>query len=333
MKISGLISKTQSPDPAVVKAMRNSTPMLVGVGGVGSREIKDDTVLKLPLSQVDRSPYQVRTMGSKEKIELLAQSIRANGQSTPIIVRPIGDDDTIPADFDKDNGVAVIANGKVCTRFELIAGEHRLEACRLLGSPSINAVVRLVDDRQAAVFVATDNAHNHPLCDYDRYLQAKMLRDQDCCKTNSEIAPIIGIANRTTMSQLWSYDALPEAAHGILKANHDLVGINAMYRIRDFCYSHPDLVTDAICRVAQGSLVQTSLPAFLEKQAALTDQKEGEGVKLPAERKLSIQREGFPEVKISCNAKQAKIVGSNIDPDRLAKLIEDNLESLFLPAN
>lgn len=329
MKVSGLISKAPQVDPNVVRSMRSQVAVFSGgIGGIGNKEITEDTIIRIPLSQITRSPYQVRTMGSQEKVEELAKSIQENGQSTPIIVRPIPcRGGQLPAEFNKETDLAVYVDGKPCTQFELIAGEHRVRACRLLDQKDISAVVRLVDDGQAAIFVTTDNAHNHPLSDYDRYLHAKMLEEMNFCKTDAQAMVIVGVKNRTSMSQIMSFRNLPEGGHKILAEHHGILASNAMYRIKEFCASHPEEVVAAIAKLAEGKLTQSQLPSFIDLQIK---KKEGITPKRQAAQKVMIKRSGMPDIQIRCTDKEARIECQNIDASRLAKLVEENLEFLLV---
>jgi ParB-like chromosome segregation protein Spo0J len=67
-------------------------------------------------------PVKRRQMLDLQKVETLAESILANGQETPILVRADG------------------------SRFVLVEGLHRLEACRALGETTVS--VYLVQARQ-----------------------------------------------------------------------------------------------------------------------------------------------------------------------------------------
>ena len=60
-------------------------------------------------------PVKRRQTLDPQKVETLAQSILANGQDTPILVRADG------------------------SRFVLVEGLHRLEACRALGETTVSA--------------------------------------------------------------------------------------------------------------------------------------------------------------------------------------------------
>jgi ParB family transcriptional regulator, chromosome partitioning protein len=78
----------------------------------------------LLIGQVLPNPSQPRTIFQPEKLEELAQSIRANGIIQPLIVRKLG-------------------NG-----YELIAGERRLRAAKLAGLAEVPVVIQdLAEDR------------------------------------------------------------------------------------------------------------------------------------------------------------------------------------------
>ena len=77
----------------------------------------DTGLLELPVDQIDVEP-QIRTVFDEESIKELAASIKEHGQISPITVRKEG------------------------VRYVLITGERRLRAVRLLGAPSIKAIVQ-----------------------------------------------------------------------------------------------------------------------------------------------------------------------------------------------
>ena len=71
-------------------------------------------VVALPVDQIEPSPYQARRTFNEEELAGLAASIRENGLLQPVTVRRLGPD-----------------------RYELIAGERRLRACKLAGMPAV----------------------------------------------------------------------------------------------------------------------------------------------------------------------------------------------------
>ncbi len=72
--------------------------------------------VEIPIDHIDPNPAQPRTRFQQDRLEELAQSIRANGIIQPLIVRATGD------------------------RYELIAGERRWRAAKLAGLDRVPVV-------------------------------------------------------------------------------------------------------------------------------------------------------------------------------------------------
>ena len=79
----------------------------------------------IPINEINLSKFQTRKKFDEKKLKELSESIEKNGLIQPIIVR----------------------KGK--KKFELIAGERRLKACKLVGIVKISAIVSDFDDRKA----------------------------------------------------------------------------------------------------------------------------------------------------------------------------------------
>ena len=79
----------------------------------------------IPINEINLSKFQTRKKFDEKKLKELSESIEKNGLIQPIIVR----------------------KGK--KKFELIAGERRLKACKLVGIVKISAIVSDFDDRRA----------------------------------------------------------------------------------------------------------------------------------------------------------------------------------------
>ena len=100
-----------------------------------SKEIQE-----LPIASIQPSPYQARRTFSSQALQELALSIRQHGLLQPISVR-------------------ALPGG----RYQLIAGERRLRACRLIGQATIRAVVLSVDEHQAALLCMVENLQREGL--------------------------------------------------------------------------------------------------------------------------------------------------------------------------
>ena len=90
-------------------------------------DLKQETGGKnlISINEISISKFQTRKKFDEEKLKELSESITKNGLLQPIIVR----------------------KGK--KNFELVAGERRLKACKLVGIDEIHAIVSDFDDRKA----------------------------------------------------------------------------------------------------------------------------------------------------------------------------------------
>ena len=91
-----------------------------------------ERVLHVPTMDIERSPYQPRTEFSAEKLQELADSLRANGIIQPLTCRRRAD-------------------GKL----ELICGERRLRAAQIAGIKLVPVTLRNVNDDIQNVFKLT----------------------------------------------------------------------------------------------------------------------------------------------------------------------------------
>jgi len=93
---------------------------------------------EIPVSSIDTDPNQPRVNFDEERLNELAQSIRTYGVLSPILVR----------------------GGKIAGRFTLVAGERRLRAARLIGLPSIPALVSQEDEKSGEKILAIQLVEN-----------------------------------------------------------------------------------------------------------------------------------------------------------------------------
>lgn len=148
--------------------------MAEGVAGEG--------VVRLPVAAVRPGRYQPRRGVDRLELDELVQSIRAHGVIQPVIVRPTGDG------------------------FELVAGERRWRAAQEAGLGEIPALVRAMDDREAALVALVENVQREGLhfleeaAAYERVLR-------EFGMTQEELAQRVGrsqasIANRLRLLRL-----------------------------------------------------------------------------------------------------------------------------------
>ena len=258
-------------------------------------------VLNLDIATIKHSPFQVLAIEDNEYIETLMSSITKSGVISSITVRVVGAGDS----------------------YEIIAGHHRLEACKRLGMTQIPASIRTMTDHEAACALASDNFIRKELSDYQRYKYVKMLKDNGSCKTQSEIASVLGIS-RPLVSFLSSFDDFPEEAKEILDCSQNILGANIAAEIKDLAKVSPSVFTDAIALLAQGKLRQNQVRHWIESQ------NEPSQPKTKNRQEVKIQRPGLRSpVKIIYTDKETKIQTKGLNVEKLKALIESNLEELL----
>ena len=102
--------------------------------------LSDGPVRTVSLQSVEPNRKQPRKYFDKEGLEVLAESIAANGLLQPLVVRPVDGD-----------------------RFQIISGERRWRACRMAGLQEIPVVVREEDDRAALELGLIENLQREDL--------------------------------------------------------------------------------------------------------------------------------------------------------------------------
>lgn len=132
----------------------------------------------LPIDKITPSPFQARTNFDEQEIKKLAVSILQNGLLQPISVRPTVDG-----------------------RYQLIAGERRLRACKLTGMDTIPAIIYHFEDEKTAALSLLENLQREQLGPFE---QARALRDLlnlwNC--TQEAGARRLGIAQPTLANKL-----------------------------------------------------------------------------------------------------------------------------------
>lgn len=130
-------------------------------------EIKDGTVVKLPIDDIVARDDQPRKNFDPDSLQGLAQSINHYGLLNPIVVT-------------KKNG-----------KYEIVAGERRYRASKLLGLDKIDAIVRDIDKKNLDVLSIVENIQREDLTALE---EANAYQDltQNHGMTQEEIATTVG---------------------------------------------------------------------------------------------------------------------------------------------
>ena len=131
----------------------------------------------LPVEFLQRGRYQPRRNFDENKLQELADSIKAQGMVQPIVVRSVGD-----------------------KSYEIIAGERRWRAAQLAGLAEVPVFIREVDDQTAMAMALIENIQRDDLNPLEEAVALHRLLDEFGL-THQEIANAVG-KSRTTVTNL-----------------------------------------------------------------------------------------------------------------------------------
>lgn len=121
-------------------ALLGGNPDISVVAPQSPSRIQEKEFEKIKISLIDTNPFQPRTDFNEEALNELVESIKTQGVIQPITVRKI------------EGG-----------RYQLIAGERRMRACKLAGFDTIIAYVRTADDVQMLEMGLIENLQRQDL--------------------------------------------------------------------------------------------------------------------------------------------------------------------------
>ena len=157
------------------------------LGDVSVKEDKDKQHLQtLPIEYLQRGKYQPRQDINPDKLQELADSIKAQGIIQPIVVRKIS--------FEK---------------YEIIAGERRWRAAQVVGLIQVPVVIKDIDDRSAMAMALIENIQREDLNSLEEAEALKRLIDE-FEMTHQHIAEAIGKSRTTVTNLLRLIDLHPE---------------------------------------------------------------------------------------------------------------------------
>lgn len=139
--------------------------------------ISSDTgITTVKIEFIHPNKYQPRKLFDREKLEELAKSIEENGIIQPIIVTKSKDEDG----------------------YELIAGERRLEACKIAGFEEIPVIIRSVSPKEQLLYAIIENVQREDLNAIEEALAYKQLIEE-FEMSQPEVAELMG-RDRTTIT-------------------------------------------------------------------------------------------------------------------------------------
>ena len=165
-------------------------------------------IIELDLESIEINPFQPRTNFNEETLQELAKSIKELGVIQPITVRKL--------DFNK---------------YQLISGERRLRASKLIELKTIPAYIRLANDNESLVMALVENIQRHDLdpievaISYQRLIEEINLTQEELServgKKRSTITNYLRLLKLDPIIQTGMRDGFISMGHGRALINID----------------------------------------------------------------------------------------------------------------
>ena len=167
--------------PAAAKHAVQEMPASPQPRAVASR---DGGVLTVAIGNIVPNPHQPRLRFDENRLRELSESIREHGILQPLVV-------------------SVVSDGK----YELIAGERRLQASKLAGRTDVPVIIRNADEQQKLELALVENVQRHDLDPIEEAKAYSRLMDEFGL-TQEEVAKKMGKV-RSTIANMVRLLSLP----------------------------------------------------------------------------------------------------------------------------
>ena len=173
-------------------------------------------IIDLDISNIEVNPFQPRTSFNEDALRELASSIKELGVIQPITVRKLS--------FDK---------------YQLVSGERRFRASKLLGNTTIPAYIRIANDQESLEMALVENIQRQDLDPIEIALSYQRLIDE-IQLTQEQMSNRVG-KNRSTIAnylRLLKLDPIVQTGmrDGFLSMGHGRASVS---------YTHLTLPTKA----------------------------------------------------------------------------------------
>jgi ParB family chromosome partitioning protein len=169
---------------------------------------KHEEILQVKLDEIKPSPFQPREDFDHQNMEELTQSIREKGVIQPVLVRRRGE------------------------HYELIAGERRLRAAKLLNLKEIPIIIKDVEDRDSLEIALIENIQRQSLNPIEEAHAYQYLIDKFQV-THERISEVLGKARVTITNTLRLLNLPQEIQEEMKKGRLSFAHGRALLEIED----------------------------------------------------------------------------------------------------
>ncbi len=259
----------------------------------------DNATFKLlSIDQIDPSPYQPRIVFTDDELRALADSISESSQATPIIVRPM-------------------PSG----RYELIGGERRWRACKLLDSQTIECLVKKLTDEQAALFAVIDNDSRAALSEYEKARSYKKFLENGIAENQAVLAKKIGVST-ASVTRCMAFFKLPKEILALLDQAPKMLGGRVVPDFAALCNEgHTDIAVKHMVSIFNDGIAQDV--ALRNARAEIKSAANPKIAAKPTEVKL--ENGGVPVATVRIQGKRDLFLKceKDIDPEKVIRAIQE----------
>jgi len=302
------MSEDIAEEPVVAKTVRKESRPLTGPGKALNWALDQAKIEQLerhqagapiPVDRIDPNPYQPRIEFDPIALDDLATSIRTKNLIQPISVR-------------------VHPNNP--ERYQIIVGERRFRAFKIMDRKEIPAIVSEMDDETMALVALSENLDREDLSDFE--ISQSIIKMRDSFPNATALADKIGIS-RKQLYRFFSYENLPAFMLEDLRQTPPLLGATAADELASVLKEYDDPEQKALRelwqRMKEGQFQQGKLPAKLK--AALTSTNTG-----ASRRSLELFSRGKKIGFFRCDSTGLKL---NIKGAALSEEMEKRIGSLL----
>ncbi|MEM5432399.1 Plasmid partition protein B [Cupriavidus taiwanensis] len=178
-----------------------TAPGLAGALAVAQMRVQEleaaGVASQIAVSEIGPNPWQPRRVFNDSKLSDLAESIREVGLMQPIVVR------------------------RAESGYQIVAGERRWRAHKMLGADTIKAVVAEPSDADMAVLALVENVSRDDLSDYEIALSIRQTEKE--FPSRARLAEALGLS-RSGLYRFLSFAQLPDYVIRDLDLQPNLLG-------------------------------------------------------------------------------------------------------------
>lgn len=208
---------------------------------------QQNKIIYVQTEQIKPNPFQPREEFDTQGLEELTQSIKEKGVIQPVLVRRKGDN------------------------YELIAGERRLRATKLLGIPEIPVIVKDVEDRDSLELSLIENIQRQDLNPIEEARACQYLIDKFGI-TQEKIGEVLGkakssVANILRLLKL-PHEIQEEIKKGRISFGHGraLVEIDDLNQLRKFAQ---EIITNGLSVRELENLIRMRRPVSPKRRMGI----------------------------------------------------------------